>query len=112
MTHITAQLNSLRIAPRKVRLVTDLIKGLEAGSAVVQLRYFTKRSSLPISKLVESAIANARHNAKVSAETPLFIKDVRVDEGRVLKRSMPRARGRAAMIKKRSSNITLVLETR
>lgn len=112
MAQVSAQLHSLRISPRKVRLVTDLIKGLEAGEATLQLQHFVKRASSPIEKLVQSAIANARHNAKVPAGEALFIKDIRVDEGRVLKRTMPRARGRANVIKKRSSRVVLVLETR
>jgi len=112
MTSVTAQLNSLRIAPRKVRLVADLIKGLEVKVAEEQLRYFVKRGALPISKLVKSAIANARNNAKIPQTEDLYIKDIRVDEGRVLKRHMPRARGRASLIKKRSSRVMLTLETR
>ncbi len=112
MTQVTATLSSLRIAPRKVRLVTDLIKGLEVTIAQQQLRHFAKRSAEPIGKLVKSAVANARHNAKIAAHENLYIKDIRVDEGRVLKRQMPRARGRAGLIKKRSSHIALTIETR
>jgi large subunit ribosomal protein L22 len=111
MATITAKLQSVRIAPRKVRAVTDLIKGLEVRDASNQLRFLVKRGSLPIEKLLKSAIANAHHNAKVAIDAPLFIRDIRVDEGRAYKRSMPRARGRASMFKKRTSHVTLVLET-
>lgn len=112
MTRVTAQLNSLRIAPRKVRLVADLIKGMETGAAQHQLRYYVKRGSRPVLKLLQSAVANARNNAKIAAGELLYIGDIRVDEGRVYKRSMPRARGRAGIIKKRTSHIKLVLETK
>lgn len=112
MTQVTAKLSSLRIAPRKVRLVANLIKGKEAHEAETQLLVYTKRASDPMFKLLKSAIANAHHNAKVAASEPLFVRDVRVDEGRVYKRFMPRARGRASMIKKRTSHIILTLETR
>ncbi len=112
MTYVHAYLRSLRIAPRKVRQVANLIKGMEVDSAHVQLRHLSKHSAEPIAKLLKSAVANARHNAKISASTPLFVHQVRVDEGRVLKRSMPRARGSASQIKKRTSHISLVLETR
>ena len=112
MARSTAQLNFLRIAPRKVRLVADLVKGMEAHEAEVQLRYLPKRSSEALLKLLKSAVANARHNAGVKEDEPLYIKDFRVDEGRMFKRQMPRARGRATLIRKRTSKISLVLETR
>ena len=112
MIQAKAQLNSLRIAPRKVRLVADLIKGRDAQEAQTQLLVYAKRASNPMLKLLKSAIANARHNVKIGTSDALHIRDVRVDEGRVYKRFMPRARGRASMIKKRTSHITLILETR
>jgi len=112
MTQTTAKLNFLRIAPRKVRLVVDLVKGMEAKDAEVQLRFLPKRSSGALLKLLKSAVANAHHNMGVKEGEPLYIKDFRVDEGRVFKRQMPRARGRATMIRKRTSKISLVLETR
>ncbi|MSR76418.1 MAG: 50S ribosomal protein L22 [Candidatus Ryanbacteria bacterium] len=110
MTKVHAYLNSLRIAPRKVRLVTDMVKGMDVRVAEVQLRSLPKRGAEPILKLIRSAVANAHHNAKVSMSTPLVITDFRVDEGRTLKRSMPRARGRAFPIRKRTSHISLTLE--
>jgi large subunit ribosomal protein L22 len=112
MTQVTAKLSRLRIAPRKVRLIADLVKGMDTKEAEFQLRYFTKRGAEPISKLIASAVANAHANAKVAVSEALFIKDIRVDEGPAFKRSMPRARGRASMIKKRTSHVALVLETR
>ncbi len=110
MTQITAQLSRLRIAPRKVRLVADLIKGMDTERAENELRYLAKASAIPLAKLIKSAVANAHNNAKVAKGTSLIIRDIRVDEGPAYKRSMPRARGRATPIKKRTSHIRLVLE--
>jgi large subunit ribosomal protein L22 len=112
MTRVSAKLSALRVAPRKVRLVTDMIKGMEVHQAENQLRFTTKRSALPVLKLVRSALANAKNNAEVSEDEVLYVKDIRVDEGPVFKRSMPRARGRATMIRKKTSHISLILETK
>lgn len=112
MTEVTATLRRVRIAPRKLRLVADAVKGREVGDAETTLRYAVKRGAGPLLKLLKSAIANARHNAKVAEGSPLVIRDIRVDEGPVFKRYMPRARGRAAMIKKRTSHVFLVLESK
>lgn len=106
---ITAQLNNLRISPRKVRLVAGLIKGKDAMVARQQLNFLTKRSSGPMAKLLESALQNAEHNFGLLKEN-LFIKDVVVNEGMKLKRFMPRAMGKAGSIQKKTSRITVVLE--
>ncbi len=105
---IKAQLNYLRIAPRKVRLIANVIKGMKVSSAELELEHLVKRSSLPLLKLLKSAVANARHNFQLDADN-LYIKDISVDEGPTLKRSMPRAFGRAAPIRKRASHVSLVL---
>jgi large subunit ribosomal protein L22 len=105
----TAKLNNLRIAPRKVRLVADVIRGKKAGQARDILTFSIKGASGPILKLLNSAIANARNNFQLD-ENNLFVKKITIDEGRKLKRWMPRARGSASEITKRSSRITLVLE--
>lgn len=112
MTYVRAQLKRLRIAPRKVRLVGNLIKGMEVGDAQTQLAVTVKRSSDPVLKLLKSAVANARNNSKIPDSEPLFVKDVRIDEGPVYKRFMPRARGRASAIRKKTSHITITLETK
>lgn len=104
-----AQLTNYRQAPRKVRLVANLIKGKGVSQALEQLQFLPKRASLPIATLVKSAIANAKHTTSAS-EANLFIKDIRVDAGIVLKRMMPRARGSGARILKRSSTVVLTLE--
>ena len=108
MTEVKAYLRYLRIAPRKTRLVANLVKGLSIDEAKAVLRVQKKRAAKPILKLLESAIANAKNNFKLN-ESDLYIKDIRVDQGPMLKRWMPRAMGRATMIQKKSSHISLVL---
>ena len=85
------------------------MRGKSAAEAETVLRFLKKRASLPLHKLLKSAIANAKHNFSVEKEN-LTIKSIRVDQGPTLKRFMPRARGVAAGIKKRSSHISLILE--
>ncbi len=99
-----ASLPNYRQAPRKVRLITALITGKSALEAQVMLAHLVKRGSLPIKKLLDSAIANA----KKSPDT-LIISSARVDKGAVLKRWMPRAMGRAFPIHKHTSNIVIEL---
>ncbi len=102
-----AFLKNYRQSPRKVRLVADLVKGKNVNDAIVALNLLPKRAGLPISKLVQGAVANAK---QIGAEAEnLFIKEIRVDKGIVMKRMMPRAMGRGARINKRTSHITLVL---
>ena len=103
-----AILRNYRQSPRKVALAAGLVRGKTAGNALIQLKFATKRASSPLVKLIESAMANARNQGVASPEM-LTIQEIRVDKGVVLKRIMPRARGSAARILKRSSNIILVL---
>ena len=105
---ITAKLNNYRQAPRKVRLVTDTVRGKNVVVALNHLMFVTKKASNPIKKLLESAIANATHNFNIKPEN-LFIKSISVNQGAIIKRSMPRARGRAFPIHKHTSHIHLVL---
>lgn len=105
----TAKLRGLRMSPRKVRLMTDLIKGKNVQDALVQLALKSRHASLPVKKLIESAVANAQHNHSLGLET-LVIKNAFVDGGPVLKRFTPRAFGRASAIHKRTSHVTVVLE--
>ena len=109
MKEIKAKLNYLRTAPRKARVVADLIKGKNAKLALTRLSFLSKKASSPIAKLLLSAIGNAKNNFKI-AEENLIIKSITVDPGPVLKRSRPRSRGMANQIKKRTSHITIVLE--
>lgn len=103
-----AFLKNYRQSPRKVRLIADLIRGKETGKALQMLTFVNKRAALPVTKLIESAVANARSQG-VETTDKLVIKTIAVDKGTVMKRFMPRARGAAARINKRSSHITLEL---
>ena len=104
MTDATAKLKNYRQSPRKVRLVADLIRGKNAAHAIALLETLPKRVSGPLAKLVKAGVANAQMDAN-----DLKISTIEVNEGVVLKRSMPRARGRASRILKRTSHITLGL---
>lgn len=108
MKSVTAKLNYLKIAPRKVRLMANSLKGLSVSEAEAQLLTSSKRARLPIIKLLRSAVANAKNNSQMNL-SQLFIKEIRIDQGPMLKRHMPRAMGRATPIQKKSSHITLIL---
>ncbi|HTK05236.1 MAG TPA: 50S ribosomal protein L22 [Candidatus Eisenbacteria bacterium] len=108
---VIAHARHIRISPKKVRLVVDLVRGMDVDRASAQLRFYRKAAARPVSKLLDSAIANAEHNFKLNAGN-LYIKKATVDGGPVLKRWRARAFGRAAGIKKRSSHITIVLAER
>jgi large subunit ribosomal protein L22 len=103
-----AVLRYLRIAPRKVRLVANLIKGKSVNDAQAQLMLNPKRSAVPLLKLLNSAIENAK--AKNMNVEKLIVVDIRVDKGPMLKRWMPRAQGRATPIHKHTSHILIVLK--
>src|SRR3989344_3619966 len=105
-----ASLNDYRQSPRKVRLVTNIVRGKNVVAALEALNFLQKDAKHPVSKLILSAISNAK-NAGVEKDL-LFIKDIQVNPGQVLKRRMPRARGSAFPIKKRTSHISIVLGER
>lgn len=111
MTLVRAQLKYLRIAPRKVRLVADVIRNKKVVVASTKLGFMPKRAAKPILKLLNSARANARNNFNLD-DSALFIKEIRVDAGTVMKRYMPQARGIAHIIRKKTSHVTLVLGDR
>ena len=106
---VTAQLNNLRIAPRKVRAVVNLIKGKNVNTALDQLEYFVRKPVGPLKKLLNSAIANAENNFSMVKEN-LYIKELIVNEGVKLKRFRAKGFGRAANIQKKTSHIKLVLD--
>jgi len=106
---IKASLKHLRMAPRKVRLIADVIRGLEVNNALAQLKFLNKKATKPIEKLVKSGVANAEHNYELDKDN-LKITEIRVDEATTLKRWIPRAHGRATTIRKRGSHINLTLE--
>lgn len=99
---------SVRIAPRKVRLVIDLIRGKKVGEAIAILKHTPKAASPVVEKVLKSAIANADHNYNMDAES-LVVSQIFVDQGPTLKRFRPRAQGRASRIHKRTSHITVVV---
>ncbi len=103
-----AVLKNLRVSPRKARLVADLVRGKSVQYALDALKFTNRSASLPIRKLIESAVANAENNHGLDVDI-LWVKELRVDEGATIKRFRPRAQGRAFMIRKRTSHISLVL---
>lgn len=105
---VRASLRFLHMGPRKVRLVTNLLRGRPVREAEVQLRVSTKAAARPLLKLLQSAVANAKHNYNLEVDR-LYIKQFLTDEGPKLRRWTPRAFGRAAPILKRMSHITIVL---
>jgi large subunit ribosomal protein L22 len=110
MKDVHASLRHLRIAPRKVRLVVDAVRGMNARIAERDLQFNSKHAALPVLKLLRSAIANAKHNFHLDPEK-LYIKHIVANEGPTLKRYRPRAFGSAAVIRKRTSHVMLVLGT-
>jgi large subunit ribosomal protein L22 len=107
MTEAVAKLSNYRQAPRKVRLLADLVRGKRVADALNALSFLPKRGSEPMAKLIRSAAANAR--SKGMSETELVISRIEVGQGVVFKRFMPRARGKASPIRKKTSHITVRL---
>ena len=103
-----ATLRQYRQSPRKVRLVADFAKGKSVDRALTELRYTQKRAAQTLSKLISSAISNAKDLENKEAGS-LYVQNITVDEGPTLKRFRARARGRAARINKRTSHITVTL---
>ena len=99
---------TVRIAPRKVRLVLDLIRGKEVGEAMSILQLTNKRASPVVEKLIKSAAANAEHNYDMDVDH-LIVSEAFADEGPTLKRFRPRAQGRATKINKRTSHVTIIV---
>lgn len=106
---VQAKLPNLRISPRKVRLVSRGLVGIDVQEALIQLSKQTKKSSNPLGDLLKSAVANAVNNLGLS-EKNLYILDVRVGDGVTVKRWLPRAFGRATPLLRRGSNVTIILE--
>jgi len=106
-----AKAKFIKNSPKKVRLVADLIRGLDVEKATIQLQFMSKAAATPLAKLLKSAISNAEENLKLRKNN-LFIKEIRIDEGPTLHRWMPKAQGRATPIRKRTSHIILVLDER
>ena len=99
---------TIRIAPRKVRLVVDLIRGKNVGEAISILKHTQRGASSVVEKVLNSAISNAEHNYDMDVNN-LYVSEAYVDEGVTLKRFRPRAQGSASPINKRTSHITVVV---
>jgi large subunit ribosomal protein L22 len=104
-----AKARYVRIAPRKVRMVLDLIRGKQVAEAFMILRFTPKAASHPLKKLLNSAAANAENNYDMNRDA-LYISECYADQGPIIKRYRPRAQGRAASIHKKTSHITIVLK--
>lgn len=108
ITSAKAIARTVRIAPRKVRLVVDLIRGKQIGEAMAILKFTPKAASPIVEKVLKSAIANAEHNYDLDLEN-LYVSEAYVNEGPTMKRYRPRAKGSASPINKRTSHITIVV---
>lgn len=106
---VMSKLKYLRIAPRKVRLVADLIRRKRIEEAKTILNFTTKKAAKPLLKLLNAAVADAKHNFQLDPLN-LYISKITVDEGQKYKRWMPRARGVATEIQKKTSQVIIVLE--
>ena len=105
--HATARY--VRISPRKVKIVIDLIRGKKVGEALSILEHTPKAASEPVAKLLKSAIANAENNLGMNPDS-LYVAEIYANQGPTLKRFRPRAQGRAYRIRKRTSHISVVLD--
>lgn len=108
---VKASARALHVAPRKLRLVTNLVKNTYALDAIVQLQHANKKAAPMVIKLIQSAIANAQNNFNLKPEF-LYIKSITADMGKTMKRYFPRARGSAFVIRRKMSHVDIVLEER
>lgn len=112
----TAILRFARVSPQKARLVADLVRGQDAGTALEILTFLPKKTAPMIKRLIESAVANAEHEAQRKNREldidDLYVKTIHVDQGAMLRRFRPRAQGRATPIQKKTAHITVVLDVR
>ena len=110
----SAKLNNCPTSPRKMRLIADLIRGLDADKALAELKLNPKEASGRMEKLLLSALANweTKNEGKRMDENNLYVSEVKVDSGRMLKRVQPAPQGRAHRIRKRSNHVTLVVDSR
>ncbi len=106
-----ATLSNYRQSPRKVRLLADLVRGKKIGDAITTLTHLPKRAAAPVKKLIESALANALSTDLSNKKEDLYIKEITVDKGVVLKRMRPGARGRGYPLHKHTSHVRVVLDS-
>ena len=107
-----ARLRNYPTSPRKMRLLADLIRGMEVENALNTLKFSTKDPSVPLEKLLLSAVANWRIKNEDADVVGLYVKTIFVDGGRVLKRMRPAPQGRAYRVRKRSNHITIIVDSR
>ena len=109
-----ARLNNCPTSPRKMRLIADLIRGMDVDAALAQLKLNPKEASARMEKLLLSALANweAKNEGKGMDDQNLYVSEVKVDSGRMLKRIQPAPQGRAHRIRKRSNHVTLVVDSK
>lgn len=108
---VTASARYLHLAPRKMRLVTNLVKGMNVNSALVQLQHTNKKGAPMVFKLLKSAVANAKNNFSLDSDY-LFIKSITADMAATMTRYFPRARGSAFPIRRKTCHVSVVLEER
>ena len=102
----------IRIAPRKIRIVADLVRGKNIGEAFAILKFTPKVGADVVEKVMRSAIANAEHNFDMNVDKVIYVSEIFVDQGPTLKRIHPRSRGQAFKILKRTSHVTVVVKER
>ena len=109
-----AKLNNCPTSPRKMRLIADLIRGMDADKALTQLKHNPKEASNRMEKLLLSALANweSKNEGRKMDESNLYVSEVKVDSGRMIKRIQPAPQGRAHRIRKRSNHVTIVVDSR
>jgi len=111
-TSYFAKLNNYPTSPRKMRLLADLIRNKPVEHALNVLRFHTQHASIPLSKLIVSAVKNYEAKSGLRAEdSALFVKEIKVDSAAMLKRFRPAPQGRAYRIRKRSNHVTVILDT-
>ncbi len=109
MAEVSVKTRFVRIAPRKLRLVSDLVRGNMVGEAMNTLKFTNKRGAKVVYKALVSAVANAQTKGTIDVDN-LYVKKITVDEGPVMKRFMPRAQGRATQIRKKMSHLNITLD--
>lgn len=108
---VRASISRVRISPRKVRLVVDMVRGRKVTDAITLMRFTPNRAAVDVEKLLKSVAANAEHNYDLDPEK-LWIKEIYADDAPQLRRFKPKARGRVGKILRRSANITVIAEER
>ena len=109
-----AKLNNYPTGPRKMRLIADVIRGMEVEKALAILEFHPQHNAVPLAKLLKSAISNweQKNNGASAADSNLVVKTVFADGGRTLKRMRPAPQGRGYRVRKRSNHVTLIVDTK